>query len=534
MAKPGDIVTLSFTASETIQTPTVIFKSGGDTTNDATILYTNTSNNNWISSYTVHGSDTSGNVTYAVNFKDSAGNSGTPVSVGSGTVRVDPISPTLGSFGIVSNNASGALAKPGDIVTLSFTASETIQTPSVIFKSGGQLITNAATISGPSSVGNAWTTQYTVSGGDTDGLINYSIVFKDLADNSGTTISGTGIPLVDTTLPTLSLLDISSNNASGALAKPGDIVTLSFTASETIQTPTVTFKSGGQLITNAATISGPSSVGNAWTTQYTVSGGDTDGLVNYSIVFKDLADNSGTTISGTGIPLVDTTLPTLSLLDISSNNASGALAKPGDIVTLSFTASETIQTPSVIFKSGGTLITNHSTISGPSSTGNVWTTQYTVSGGDTDGLINYSIVFKDLADNSGTTISGTGIPLVDTTLPTLSLLDISSNNASGALAKPGDIVTLSFTASETIQTPTVIFKSGGDTTNDATILYTNTSNNNWISSYTVHGSDTSGNVTYAVNFKDSAGNSGTPVSVGSGTVRVDPIPPTLGSFGIVE
>ena len=347
------------------------------------------------------------------------------------------------------------MAKPGDIVTLSFTASETIQTPSVIFKSGDQLITNQATISGPSSVGNVWTTQYTVSGGDTDGLINYSIVFKDLADNSGTTISGTGIPLVDTTLPTLSLLDISSNNASGALAKPGDIVTLSFTASETIQTPTVIFKSGGDT-TNDATILYTNTSNNNWISSYTVHGSDTSGNVTYAVNFKDSAGNSGTPVSvGSGTVRVDPISPTLGSFGIVSNNASGALAKPGDIVTLSFTASETIQTPSVTFKSGGQLITNAATISGPSSTGNVWTTQYTVSGGDTDGLINYSIVFKDLADNSGTTISGTGIPLVDTTLPTLSLLDISSNNASGALAKPGDIVTLSFTASETIQTPSV-------------------------------------------------------------------------------
>ena len=52
------------------------------------------------------------------------------------------------------------------------------------------------------------------------------------------------------TVPTLTAVGIASNNATSTLAAEGDVVTLTLTASETIGTPTVTFQSGGDAITN--------------------------------------------------------------------------------------------------------------------------------------------------------------------------------------------------------------------------------------------------------------------------------------------
>ena len=45
---------------------------------------------------------------------------------------------------------------------------------------------------------------------------------------------------------------------------------------------------------------------------------------------------------------VDTSIPTLELVRIESNNDNTSLAKFGDTVTLDFDASETIETPSVL------------------------------------------------------------------------------------------------------------------------------------------------------------------------------------------
>ena len=61
------------------------------------------------------------------------------------------------------------------------------------------------------------------------------------------------------------------------LAKAGDDVTLTFTASESISTPTVTFASGGSSINGNVTVQNTS--GNTWTAVYTADANDTDGAV---------------------------------------------------------------------------------------------------------------------------------------------------------------------------------------------------------------------------------------------------------------
>ncbi|MFL2765981.1 MAG: BspA family leucine-rich repeat surface protein [Paracoccaceae bacterium] len=99
----------------------------------------------------------------------------------------------------------------------------------------------------------------------------------------------------------------------------------------------------------------------------------------------------------------------------------------------------------------------------------------------------------------------------DTTAPTLSNVSIASNNANTSKATPSDVVTLSFTASETIQSPTVTASSGGAAVN-GNITVSNTSGNNWTASFTANANDTAGPVTYRIAFSDTAGNAGTPVT----------------------
>ena len=79
MAIPSDVVTLSFTASETIQSPTVTASSGGAAVNgNVSVSYT--SGNSWTASFTANANDTAGPVTYSITFSDTAGNAGTPVT----------------------------------------------------------------------------------------------------------------------------------------------------------------------------------------------------------------------------------------------------------------------------------------------------------------------------------------------------------------------------------------------------------------------------------------------------------------------
>ena len=88
------VVTLTFTASETIATPVVTFQSGSAAITNTSITYVNTSGNIWTAAYTAHASDTDGSVTYSIAFSDSAGNAGTAVTGGSGSVTFDKTSPT--------------------------------------------------------------------------------------------------------------------------------------------------------------------------------------------------------------------------------------------------------------------------------------------------------------------------------------------------------------------------------------------------------------------------------------------------------
>ena len=85
-------------------------------------------------------------MTFSIAFNDSTGNAGvavTAVTDGS-SVTYDDTVPTLTAVGIASNNATSTIAKEGDVVTLTLTASETIGTPTVTFQSGGDAITDTS------------------------------------------------------------------------------------------------------------------------------------------------------------------------------------------------------------------------------------------------------------------------------------------------------------------------------------------------------------------------------------------------------
>ena len=118
----------------------------------------------------------------------------------------------------------------------------------------------------------------------------------------------------DTTAPTLSGVSISSDNSTSSKAVPNDVVSLTFTASETISSPTVTFSSGGASVNGTVTVQNTSA--NTWTAVYTANANDTAGTVSYSIAFSDTAGNAGTAVTTTTdtssvAVVIDTVLPCL-------------------------------------------------------------------------------------------------------------------------------------------------------------------------------------------------------------------------------
>ena len=112
------------------------------------------------------------------------------------SITVDNVKPMLSAVSIVSNNPNPALAKIGDLITISFTASEPIW-PSVTIN--GYIWALTSRVSEQN-----WTAAYTMKSTDTSGEVKFNIRFQDLAGNIGdtaTTTSDHSMVLFDKTSP---------------------------------------------------------------------------------------------------------------------------------------------------------------------------------------------------------------------------------------------------------------------------------------------------------------------------------------------
>ncbi len=500
-ATTGNTITLSFTSSEPIETPTVTF---GGVAASVTVTGSNTS---WSAETTIASTDVEGAVAFSISYSDLVANDGSIVTrptAGNSDVTVDNTAPELTVVSITSNNSNdSSLATDGNTVTLSFTSSEPILQPTVTISGDGA----SAIVTGS---GISWSATKTVASTDDDGVVAFSITYSDLATNDGTQVTsvndGTSVT-VDQTAPTLSLVSIVSNNADPSRATTDDTITLSFTSSEPILEPTVTF--GG--VAAVAVIGGDNT---SWSATKTITPADSDGsTVTFAIDFTDLATNDGIQITGptdgTGVTVYqtapDTTAPTLTVVSIRSNNSNdSSLATTGNTITLSFTSSEPIGTPDVTIHGGAATVTGSNI---------TWSATKAIASTDDDGAVEFTIDFSDLAatPNVGTQVTatkdGTGVT-VDNTAPTLTAVSIESNNSNdSSLATAGNTITLSFTSSEPILEPIVTISGGG-----ASAIVTG-SNTSWSATKTITPADSDGSaVTFAIDFTDLATNDGIPIT----------------------
>lgn len=202
------------------------------------------------------------------------------------------------------------------------------------------------------------------------------------------------VTLIDANAPILTTVSIASNNSVSTLASEGDIITISFTANELIQTPTVTVLGTDVIPTNTS--------GDNWEAEYTVNSTDQNGTVDFIIEYTDLDGNVGPTVTTTtdnSEVEIDTTEPLLSSVTMSSSNANPAIATEGDILTLRIESSEEIETPSM------TILGTALTPSNPS--GNIWEGTYEVQSSDANGTVTFSVEYIDLAGNEGVIVTTT-------------------------------------------------------------------------------------------------------------------------------
>ena len=114
----------------------------------------------------------------------------------------------------------------------------------------------------------------------------------------------------DTTAPSLTVVHLQSNGANSAVAHIRDTLTLSFTANETIKTPTVTIAGHALSATQAR-------AANDWSATYAMAAVDAEGPAAFRIEFADLAGNPGVAVTqtsdGSGVTFMKDWLLTISV-----------------------------------------------------------------------------------------------------------------------------------------------------------------------------------------------------------------------------
>ena len=118
----------------------------------------------------------------------------------------------------------------------------------------------------------------------------------DLAGNSAASLALSNVPstvgvLVDAVAPTLPDVTIASSNAANTVAKVGDIVTVSITASEAINSPKVTIAGHEAKVEKQSEAT--------YTASYTMAEADGEGTVAFSISLSDLAGNNAVAVAAT-------------------------------------------------------------------------------------------------------------------------------------------------------------------------------------------------------------------------------------------
>ncbi|WP_240415975.1 S-layer homology domain-containing protein [Paenibacillus periandrae] len=173
-------------------------------------------------------------------------------------------------------------------------------------------------------------TTYNVNG-LTNGTAYYFLVKAYNADGWITDSNEASIKPNTAVPPTLTKVGIASSNATPFVAKKGDVVTLTFTASESLKNlPAVTLTGRAASVTSLG--------GNVYKAEYAFTGNETEGLVPFTIDFANLSGDLGvrvnTTTDGSSV-LFDKTAP-VGTLSINS----GAESTISTSVNLTITGSD--------------------------------------------------------------------------------------------------------------------------------------------------------------------------------------------------
>jgi hypothetical protein len=460
--------------------------------------------------------DPEGTVEFEILVTDSVGLTSDPVTqtTDESLVIFDRTTPTLSTVHIESDNANNTLiAIGGDNIYLTFTPQEPLILDSIVVTIAG-LATNLTESNG------SYTATLTLTGSEPDGILEYTIDFKDRAGNPGIQVTSTtdgSYVNHDIYPPEIEIVSITSNNSDSTWAKVGDSVFVTFTASETLDNISIT-------------IAGVSSSYNELSVAkyqgyHVMDDSNDEGDIPFLITYTDLGGAIGpdadTTTNNTNVQF-DKTVPEFSLIRMATNNVYGdSLAAIGSVDTLSFTISEVQNDLSV--ELAGSAKT-------PSQDGLKFSATHTFIASDTEGWVDFSISMTDSAGNPSdtlmTTQDGSQVRF-DGTFPILPIVNFFSNNGNdSSVCIPGDSLFLQYTSSETLRTATI------------TLAGNSPDESGWLggfnyASYVLTGAEDEGFIPFTIGFEDWVGNPGDTISgtTNGSSVLFDMTPPddfTLG------
>ena len=433
---------------------------------------------------------------------------------------------------LVTSNTNSAYAKIGDILTLTFTVSETLKRVPRVRIAGGEARVFAKT-------GNTYTAIYMVTTDTSNGAVTYDIgVLTDMAENTFDPALVTFAITLDTTQPSLTAATYVTNGdtttITATFSEPvwfdaagthdNDLISEEFTCAtgdRSGETGGFQLKDGNRrlainsvsLQTAAVEASDTVTITSAATNFENIK---TVNLIGYHIFIDQTFYCSGTLSSlhyadfqirdvvGNKVRsgrnsvqitrktatevTADNTAPYLTETPtLATSNTNSAYAKEGDRLTLTFTTSETLsQTPTVQIAGNNAEVTPN---------GNTYTATYTVTTDTSNRAVTYDI--GEISDGTNTVNPDpvTSTVIVDTTPPVITL-----NGDNLLILTVGDTYT----------------EKGATATEEATVTEEGTVDTNTAGDYTI---------TYTAT--DEAGNIGTATRTVRVQVPRDTTPPVI-------
>ena len=513
LAKTGDQITLNMSFTEDVNLPTVLIEGNSSTENDLGSESFNTT-------YILNGIEPEGVLQFDLTVTDYLGNQSLYNSSTDGSdVYYDKTKPNLDIVRISSNNTHDTTwATTGNTISLYFMSDEDISNsdslPSATILGQNSIITNTGS--------DKWKADYITTSSDQDGEVNFEILFFDLAGNKGDIISSSTVdnnsnviydqtPPSDFTLGSISstggniIEDVwnSTNNnlevvvpvANDTTLKNGWIQIRAKIGSNVLE------DFGGISEIEAGDISGNKSLVFSATDVEGITGFNDDDTITFNAIIYDRPGNQKAGDESINRFEIDQTPPTINYVSYKSSFTDTTLATIGDEITLSLKTNENIQQPFVSISG------NSATVSG---SGTSWDASYIMQESDSDGLIPFEIsIVNDVKGNpsSGvtTTTTNSSTVIFDKTKPTLDFIRIYTDNSDTTWAKTDDSVFIKFKSSELLtQSSSLIASESAEVFSLGSQKY--------VAKYVMKSTDQEGDISFEVNFKDSVGISGDPVT----------------------